>query len=262
MSVRDPWPSQAPPARPIAGYTVMSWHWVGPEPLGGPMLSRAPNRLSSMPWMFWRRAALSAAVASPVPPRALTMLSSIGLTNWSGSGRSAPNSVAVKAPLALASSSALAAAAMSSGASPWRGGATRSLKMCGEETTAAGSGGATGTLMTSMRKYAELGSAAFRLQPERGRSQLGVFPHRGHQGAGGASGAGGGRLLAAHLQRPRGAAAPRRSAGRHRGGGQGAGGGQGQGCLHGHAVRGRAAAAGPIRQADARQHRQGPRRDG
>src|SRR5918997_5932417 len=30
MSSRKPYPSQAPPASPIAGYTVMSWHWVGP----------------------------------------------------------------------------------------------------------------------------------------------------------------------------------------------------------------------------------------
>src|SRR2546430_13089629 len=29
MSSRNPYPSHAPPARPIAGYTVISWHCVG-----------------------------------------------------------------------------------------------------------------------------------------------------------------------------------------------------------------------------------------
>src|SRR5690606_13247945 len=31
MSSSIPYPPQAPPARPISGYTVMSWHWVGPD---------------------------------------------------------------------------------------------------------------------------------------------------------------------------------------------------------------------------------------
>src|SRR5439155_25240352 len=30
MSSRNPYPSHAPPAIPIAGYNVMSWHCVGP----------------------------------------------------------------------------------------------------------------------------------------------------------------------------------------------------------------------------------------
>src|ERR1700694_4494092 len=34
MSSNTPYPPQAPPARPIAGYTVMSWHCCGP--IGGP----------------------------------------------------------------------------------------------------------------------------------------------------------------------------------------------------------------------------------
>src|SRR5829696_8812333 len=35
MSRRNPYPSHAPPASPIAGYTVMSWHCVGPRLANG-----------------------------------------------------------------------------------------------------------------------------------------------------------------------------------------------------------------------------------
>src|ERR1044071_6872124 len=37
MSSSSPYPPHAPPARPIAGKTVMSWHWLGPVrgPAGG-----------------------------------------------------------------------------------------------------------------------------------------------------------------------------------------------------------------------------------
>ncbi len=51
-----------------------------------------------------------------------------------------------------------AAAATSSGASPCRAGATRPVKIRGELTIAACSGRASGTLMTSIRNSAELGS--------------------------------------------------------------------------------------------------------
>ena len=47
---------------------------------------------------------------------------------------------------------------LSAGVSPWRRGAVRSLKIRGELTMAACSGWASGTLMTSIRNSAELGS--------------------------------------------------------------------------------------------------------
>ena len=59
-----------------------------------------------------------------------------------------------KAPRARAAS----ISRWSSGARPWRGGSTRSLKMRGELTMAACAGFASGTLITSMRKSAELWS--------------------------------------------------------------------------------------------------------
>src|SRR6185436_4379298 len=40
MSSSSPSPAHAPPARPISGYTVMSWHWFGP--VGGPPRPRPP----------------------------------------------------------------------------------------------------------------------------------------------------------------------------------------------------------------------------
>ncbi len=61
-------------------------------------------------------------------------------------------------PAALASAISLAAATLSAGVSPCAGGATRSSKMRGELTIAACSGWASGTLMTSMRNSAVLGS--------------------------------------------------------------------------------------------------------
>ena len=73
---------------------------------------------------------------------------------------SSPSIVAVKTPWALASSNAFLFRAMSSGASPCSGGFTRSLKIRGELTTSACSGWASGTLMTSIRNSAELGSLA------------------------------------------------------------------------------------------------------
>ncbi len=70
---------------------------------------------------------------------------------------SAPLSFAVNPPLARASAAAFAAAAMSSGASPCWGGATRSWKMRGELTIRACSGCANGTWITSIRNSAEFG---------------------------------------------------------------------------------------------------------
>src|SRR5216117_3008996 len=73
MSSSRPYPPHAPPANPIAGYTVMSWHWEGPgrtpsfDPGGG-----APTSASTMPWIAARSAALSAPVGAPVPCRART----------------------------------------------------------------------------------------------------------------------------------------------------------------------------------------------
>ena len=111
-----------------------------------------------MPGSAVRSAALSAPVGAPEPLRALTMLSSSGVMSAGRMTRSVPPTLAVNAPCAFASASALAAAATSSGASPWRGACARSLKMRGELTIAACSGCATGTLITSMRKSAELAS--------------------------------------------------------------------------------------------------------
>src|SRR3954470_1662974 len=64
----------------------------------------------------------------------------------------------VNPPCALASASAFASSALSAGVSPCLGGATRLLKIRGELTMAACSGCASGTLMTSIRNQAELGS--------------------------------------------------------------------------------------------------------
>ena len=88
--------------------------------------------------------------------------------------------------------------------------------------------------------------------------ELGAVPDRGHQGAAGASGAGGHRELAAHLQRPRGAAEARRRAGGHRR--QREGGRRGAGDRRLHRGTSTAQEHGAARQfvaADARQHREG-----
>src|SRR5262249_40326166 len=87
-----------------------------------------------------------------------TMLSSSDLAKPSGSTISCSPILAVKAPLARASAAALAARALSSGVSPWAGTGARSLKIRGEETMAALDGSASGTLMTSIRDSAALGS--------------------------------------------------------------------------------------------------------
>jgi len=50
---------------------------------------------STIPCSPARSAALSAAVAAPVPPRDFTMLSSMGLMNWSGATRSTPCTITV-----------------------------------------------------------------------------------------------------------------------------------------------------------------------
>ncbi len=109
--------------------------------------------------MAARTTALSAAVGLPpgAPPRALITPSSIGLVDSAGRTYSISPIFAVKPPLARQSAASLAAAAMSSGASPCLGGAVRPLKMRGAPTMAACSGCASGTLMTSMRKSALLG---------------------------------------------------------------------------------------------------------
>ena len=87
--------------------------------------------------------------------------------NCGGTTMVCPSMVTTYCPLRFAFSMARCALAISSGASPCRGGATRSLKMRGELTIAACSGCASGTLMTSMRKSAEFGftSGVSRTQP-------------------------------------------------------------------------------------------------
>ena len=61
---------------------VMSWHWVGPAAAGPAGLAdhRGDDALAAPA----RSAALSAAVGAPLPPRALTMLSSSGSAYSSG----------------------------------------------------------------------------------------------------------------------------------------------------------------------------------
>ena len=69
-----------------------------------------------------------------------------------------PNTVTMNAPRARAASTIFLEAATSSGVSPCRAGAVRSLKMRGELTIAACSGCANGTLITSMRNSTVFGS--------------------------------------------------------------------------------------------------------
>ena len=105
-----------------------------------------------------RNVALSAAVGAPLPPLALTTLSSVVLTNRGPSTISTPFTFAVNPPLARASAAVLAAAATSSGVSPCLVGSTRPWKIRGELTIRACSGAASGTRMTSIRNSAELES--------------------------------------------------------------------------------------------------------
>ena len=105
-----------------------------------------------------RSAALSAGLGAPLPPRAFMMLSSCWVMKPGKTIASRPLIVATNPPAARAESADRWAAAMSSGASPWRAGAARSLKMRGELTIAACSGWASGTRMTSMRNKAVLES--------------------------------------------------------------------------------------------------------
>ena len=125
----------------MTGYTVMSWHWVGPGPTpflvpGGTALTSA----STIPWSAPRSAVLSAPVGPPVPWRALTTLSSIGRTNPGPSTKSMPRTFAVKPPTARAESAARVAAAISSGVSACVAASVRSLKIRGELTMLASSG--------------------------------------------------------------------------------------------------------------------------
>ena len=138
----------------------MSWHWVGPALESGIWaLCAVDPRLRRCPAAPAAARRCPRAVGAPVPSRALTMLSSISAH---------PHRVDRPPPCRRSSRrirpwpwpppAPSASAAMSSGASPCFGGATRSLKIRGELTIAACSGCASGTLMTSMRNSAELGS--------------------------------------------------------------------------------------------------------
>ncbi len=97
------------------------------------------------------------------------MLSSRAALHRSGSTNGWPSTSAMKAPRARARSTS----AMSSGASPCRGGATRSLKIRGELTIAACSGWASGTRITSMRKSAVFGSSSSGAPEQPGNSSAG-----------------------------------------------------------------------------------------
>ena len=147
----------------------MSWHWVGPGrgPLPGagaaPIIVAIDRREAPS-----RSAALSAAVGAPVPPRALTMLSSIGVDELVGQHVLLAVDLDGEAARARASAAACFAAATSSGVSPCAGGASEVL----EDARRAHDrrllpGCASGTLMTSIRNSAEFGSlsGASRTQP-------------------------------------------------------------------------------------------------
>jgi hypothetical protein len=101
-----------------------------------------------------RRAALSAPVAAPEPPRALTTLSNNDLLKLEGRTTSSPKMLAMKSPRARAARTS----SISACDAPCVAGAVRSLKMRGELTIAACSGCASGTLITSMRNFTEFGS--------------------------------------------------------------------------------------------------------
>src|SRR5688500_9388810 len=128
-----PYPPQAPPARPMSGYTVMSWHWFGPD--GG----RAPGP------------------PGPPGPPAPAAAAAGAPAGASAGGAPAGASGAAGAP-ATAGAPGVALAALGRG-STRRGGGARSLKMRGELTMAAVSGAASGTLITSMRNRAVFGSS-------------------------------------------------------------------------------------------------------
>src|SRR3954451_13167949 len=132
----------------------MSWHWVGPLPLSGCEPTKEATRAGS----DWRNAVLSEAVGAPLPPRALTVLSSRAWAQCGFSTCSCPWKEITNPPFALASATFLAFSMLSAGPSPCLGGATRLSKIRGELTMAACSGCASGILMTSMRNQAELGS--------------------------------------------------------------------------------------------------------
>src|SRR5207245_2228723 len=84
---------------------------------------------------------------------------------------SVPGIVAVNRPLARASAAALAAAAISSGASPCDSRAARSARIAGLLTTRACSGWARGTWITSMRNSSLFGSLSG-VSPEHPASSL------------------------------------------------------------------------------------------
>jgi hypothetical protein len=79
----------------MAGYTVMSWHCVGPAVESGISSACAFTIASTIAGNAWRRVALSAAVGAPVPPRAATTLSSMAALAWGGTICSSPSIVTV-----------------------------------------------------------------------------------------------------------------------------------------------------------------------
>ncbi len=105
-----------------------------------------------------RSIALSWAVGGPLPWRYRTIWLRIESASSSARTCSSPSTVMMNFPAALASAISFASAALSAGVSPCAFGATRLSKIRGELTIAACSGWATGTLMTSMRNQAVLGS--------------------------------------------------------------------------------------------------------
>ena len=134
----------------------MSWHCVGARTSDRSFAAADPSSSRSSPGIAARSAALSAPVGLPVPPRAFTMLSSIGFVNCGGSTICLATDVGDEITARLARRSI---AAMSSGAAPCDFGAVRSFEDARAVHDLRGLPGfASGTWMTSMRKSDEFGS--------------------------------------------------------------------------------------------------------
>ena len=139
----------------------MSWHWLGPVRRRGPRAGPPPPVIRAiMSGRAARSVALSAPVGVPVPFRAFTTLSSRCWAKLSGSAISCSPILTMNAPRARAASIAACRRAASAGASPCVGAGARSLKIRGEDTMAARSGCASGTLITSIRNSALFGSSS------------------------------------------------------------------------------------------------------
>src|SRR6187551_2026488 len=138
MSSNRPRPAQAPPASPISGYTVTSWHWLGP--VGGPWLPRPrPPAAAGCP----APATCGAAPGCPLPAAAGVV---------APAGAAAPGAAAPGAPAAPGAAAAAPGAPpgapprpLTASRSGLRGATGRPLNTRGELTIAACDGAFSGT---------------------------------------------------------------------------------------------------------------------